>query len=340
MRLPNGYGSVYKLSGKRRNPFVARKTKGWDDSGRQVFEIVGYYPNKKDALQALADYNSNPYALQSSTLTFKDVFELWRNKKYEGISQSAINGYNAAFITSQSLHDIKFVDIRTINLQNVIDTCGKGYDTLRKIRVLYNQLFKFSMENDIVSKDYSDYVNIGKKVHSTDRKPFTIKEIDRLFDVVDTLPYVDTILIMIFTGMRIGELLILKKDNIDLKNETITGGIKTDAGKDRLIPISKKILPFIVKRLSSNNEYLITNEHGKQMKYSNYYREKFTPIMEQLNMIHKPHDTRHTFATLMSNSNANKTSIKKLIGHSSYATTEKIYTHKDIEELKKAIELI
>ena len=40
------------------------------------------------------------------------------------------------------------------------------------------------------------------------------------------------------------------------------------------------------------------------MKYDNYYREKFIPIMEQLNMKHRPHDCRHTFATLLSNVNA------------------------------------
>lgn len=74
------------------------------------------------------------------------------------------------------------------------------------------------------------------------------------------------------------------------------------------------------------------------MKYDNYYRERFSPIMEQLGMKHKPYDCRHTFATLMNNADANKTSIKKIIGHSSFPTTETTYTHKDIEELKKAID--
>ena len=256
------------------------------------------------------------------------------------VSNSAINGYNAAYETSKELHSIKFVDIKTMHLQSIINNCGKGYDTLRKIRVLYNQLFKYAMENDIVTKDYSDYVNIGKRKDSTTRKPFTDKEIKRLFDVENSIPYVDTILIMIFTGLRIGELLLLKPDHIDINNRTITGGIKTDAGKNRIIPINNKIMPFIKNRLSLGNDYLIVNDLGGKMKYDNYYREKFLPIMEQLNMKHKPHDCRHTFATLMSNSDANKTAIKKIIGHSSYVTTEKIYTHKDIEELRKAIDLI
>lgn len=340
MRLPNGYGSVYKLSGKRRKPFMARKTIGWNDEGKQLYRTIGYYETKKLALQALADFNNNPYDVEVSTLTFSDIFNRWKEQKYNDISKSAINGYNAAYETSKELHNIKFVDIKTMHLQSIINNCGKGYDTLRKIRVLYNQLFKYAMENDIVNKDYSAFIDIGKKTESTTRKPFSDKEIKRLFDVEKEMPYVDTILIMIYTGLRIGELLILKAANINLEERIIKGGIKTEAGKDRIIPINNKIMPFIKKRLEENNEYLIINDLGRKMKYDNYYREKFLPIMEQLNMNHKPHDCRHTFATLMSNSDANKTAIKKIIGHSSYATTEKIYTHKDIEELRKAIELI
>ena len=340
MRLPNGYGSVYKLSGKRRKPYIARKTIGWSNEGRQLYRTIGYYETKKMALQALVEFNNNPFEVNASKLKFSDVFDMWKEHKYNNISKSAINGYNAAYEISKNLHNVKLVDIKTMHLQNIINNCGKGYATLRKIKSLYNQLFKYAMQNDIVTKDYSIYIDIGKKKEESKRKPFTQLEIQRLFELEKDIQYVDTILIMIFTGLRIGELLILKCEDIDLDNRTIVGGIKTEAGKNRVIPISKKILPLIKRRLSVGNEYFIVNSFGEKMNYDNYYKEKFIPIMEQLNMEHKPHDCRHTFATLMSNSNANSTAIKKIIGHSSYVTTEKIYTHKDIEELKKAIDLI
>lgn len=340
MRNPNGYGSVYKLSGKRRKPFAARKTVGWDDNGKQIFKFIGYYEKRQDALAALADFNTNPYDFEVSSITFGEVFEQWNKVKYEKVSKSAINGYNAAFETSSKLHNMKFVEIKTMHLQSVIDSCGKGYGTLRKIKSLYNQLFKYAMENDIVSKDYSDYVDIGKNTEGSSRSPFTAGEIKRLFEVEPTIEFVDTILIMIYTGLRVGELLLIKSSDVDLENKTIKGGIKTDAGKDRIVPINHKILDMVAKRTHNGYEYLITNFKNEKMLYDNYYREKFAPIMEQLNMKHKPHDCRHTFATLMNNADANPTAIKKLIGHNSFTTTEKIYTHKDIEELRKAIELI
>lgn len=340
MKLPNGFGTVYKLNGKRRKPFIARKTIGWDDNGKQTYKTIGYYATRKEALAALSDYNTNPYNIDSSSITFAELFDKWKETKYNDISRSAINGYNAAFDTSSSLHNVRFVDIKTVHLQNIINTCGKGYGTLRKIKSLYSQMYRYAMQNDIVSKDYSAYIELGKKNDANTRKPFTEKEINKLFAVENSIEFVDTILIMIYSGLRIGELLLIKPDDVDLENRTIRGGIKTDAGKNRLVPINHKIYPFVRKRVEEANEYLIVNSKGQKMKYDNYYREKWIPIMEMLNMKHKPHDARHTFATLMSNAEANPVSIKKLIGHSSYSTTEKIYTHKDVEELRKAIELI
>ena len=116
------------------------------------------------------------------------------------------------------------------------------------------------------------------------------------------------------------------------------GGLKTKAGKNRVIPISKSILPFIKRRLG--NEYLITNHAGEQMKYWNYYEEKWKKIMEQLQMEHKPHDARHTFASLMDSAGANKLCIKRIMGHASKDITDKVYTHKDIQELREAIDLL
>ena len=151
---------------------------------------------------------------------------------------------------------------------------------------------------------------------------------------------IDTILIMIYTGLRIGELLLIKTADVDVANRTMKGGLKTAAGKNRIIPINKKILPFVAKRQAEGHEFLVVNYENKQMKYWNYYEENWKIIMEQLGLEHKPHDCRHTFATLMDNAGANKVSIKRIMGHASKDITDRIYTHKDIEELMKAIDLI
>lgn len=341
MKKANGNGSVSKLSGIRRKPYIARVTLGWDEStGRQIRKTIGTYVTQKEAQKALIDYLDNPYDLDLSNILFKDVYEKWGKLKYPKVSHSAILGYQSAYNNVEKLHNMKIKDIKARHLQEAIDNCSKGQATKKKIKFLFGQMFAYAMQNDIITKDYSEFVDIGKASEESKREPFSNKEIELLWKHIDDIEFIDTILIMIYSGFRIGELLELETKNIDLVNMTMTGGLKTEAGKNRLVPIHPKIFPLIEKRYNKDNQYLIINFKGKKMKYDNYYKEKFIPIMEQLNMEHRPHDCRHTFATLLSNANANATAIKKMIGHESYATTEKIYTHKDIEELRKNVELI
>ena len=98
MKLPNGFGSVYKLSGKkRRNPYVAKKTKGWEidpDTGKvkQLYITVGYYPTRKDALNALAEFNNNPYDVNVAKVTFADVYERWSDEHFPTVSDSNVSG--------------------------------------------------------------------------------------------------------------------------------------------------------------------------------------------------------------------------------------------------------
>ena len=73
MKLPNGYGSVTKLSGNRRKPYLARVTLGWitdEQTGKTVQNRVplGTFKTKKEALQALAEYGANPYDIQNAAM--------------------------------------------------------------------------------------------------------------------------------------------------------------------------------------------------------------------------------------------------------------------------------
>lgn len=109
MKLPNGYGSVVKLSGKRRNPYLVRKTNGWHfdkekDKQVQDFIIIGYAPTRADGLQMLADYNKNPFDTKAAKMTFDDVYEEWSKRKYPTVSESNIKGYTAAYKTCSSLY--------------------------------------------------------------------------------------------------------------------------------------------------------------------------------------------------------------------------------------------
>jgi integrase len=138
---------------------------------------------------------------------------------------------------------------------------------------------------------------------------------------------------MIYTGFRVGEMLKLTVNDVDFKNAVITGGLKTDAGKNRTVPIHNKILPFLMewRKNKAGNTKLIDITYGK-------YRQIFIEIMDKLQIENKtPHSCRHTFATRMAQAGADVNALKSIIGHSSYSTTADVYTHMNISDLKKAI---
>ena len=139
MRLPNGYGSVKKMSGKRRRPYAVRKTVGWHinpETGKQVQEqiTIGYAATRAEGLQILAEYNNNPFDVKASKATFQEVYEHWSREKFPTISKSNVKGYEASYRVCGTLYNKVFRDIRLMDLQFVVDTCGKNYPTLKKLK--------------------------------------------------------------------------------------------------------------------------------------------------------------------------------------------------------------
>jgi len=341
MRNPNGYGSVIKLSGKRRKPFCARVTAGWSDDGKQLYRNVGYYASAVEANLALADYNKNPYSLVASKVTFEDLYKtLTSSARFQKLSNSSHIGYQAAFRKCPELHKSRMVDIKKNHMQIYLDDDDIGYGTKRKMLVLFKSLFSLAAENDVVDKEYSDYLQLPRDYVSAAKIPFTEAEIFTLFENADKLKYIDTILIMIFTGLRISELLDVKSATVDINERFMMGGNKTSASKNRLIPLNRKIIPFVESWLNQGGEYLIKAPNGGKMSYWNFYEDHWKNIMLKLDMVHTPHETRHTCATLLDNAGANKVARQRILGHASKDVTDKVYTHKDKEQLLKAIDLI
>jgi len=338
MRLPNGYGSVYKLSGNRRNPYAARVTAGYDGEGRTLYKFLGYYPKRELALQALAEYNKNPYNLELSNSTITDLWGIFKERRFDKISKSGTSVYNSAYKHLAPLHNTEIRKIKTYQLQKVIDGMTTKWQSKSHVQTLLNQLFDIAIELDICEKNYAKYIDIGAKEASTKHKAFTAKEIEILTKNVFKEPYADTVLILIYSGMRPSELLGVKTEDVHLAERYIVAGSKTKAGKGRTIPINDKILPFIKKRYNPNNKYLIT-ENGDKIKY-NQYSAKFKELMDSLNMQHLPHDGRHTFASLMNTAGANTTATKKIMGHSTGDLTERVYTHKAMSELLQNVNMI
>ena len=170
------------MSGKRRRPYAVRKTVGWHvnpETGKSVQEqiTIGYAATRAEGLQMLAEYNNNPFDIKASKATFQEVYERWSKEKFPTISKSNVKGYEASYRVCGTLYNKVFRDIRLMDLQFVVDTCGKNYPTLKKLKGLFNQLYAYAMKNDICNKDYFEFVDLSrykdKNPNKRDRNKFT-----------------------------------------------------------------------------------------------------------------------------------------------------------------------
>lgn len=341
MKNPNGYGSISKLSGKRRRPYMVRITTSFDVNGKQIMKVLGYYKTRIEAMKALADFNDNPYNISLNDVTLKEVLDRFIKSKKRTVEQSSLKTYKLWYNYLKPLYNKKMKDIRTLELQNFIDSLNHlSTGSLKLVKCFIRMLFKEAMEMDIISKDYSQFIKLPKYKAKIERKVFTKDEIALLWVNVNDIEYADVILILIYTGMRINELLRLKKINVNLEQNIIIGGSKTEAGKNRIIPIHPKILPLIVKRMENKTEYLIPNrKKSNYYNYNNFRAKEFVGIMKTLGMEHTIHDTRHTFATMISDVSNNENAITEIIGHTNIDMTKR-YIHTNIEKIRAEIEKI
>lgn len=338
MKNENGTGSIYKLKGKRRRPWVVRVTTGYSIDGRQKRKLIGTFETKREAQEVLFNYNKNP--LLFSQKTFGEIRENWWNNYQKKIKSKKTISTNLYRIEKlKALDDFKMVDIKLFMLQDLFDNLDTSWSFKNGCKSILNMIFDYALKNDFVSENKVRFIEIGKKEKVLERKIFSKKEIDILWENVNS-KYVYIVLILIYTGMRIGELINLKNSDIDLENEIIYIRIsKTEAG-ERIIPIHSKILYIIQQNIVPNQEYFVKGDTTNQLSYSTF-KPRFLKLLKSLGIQkHTIHDTRHTFATLLNNCEANSTSIIKLIGHSDFSTTQNVYTHKDTEELRKAINLL
>lgn len=342
IRNANGHGSVYKLSGKRRKPWVARITTGWTSKGKQVRQIIGYFETKSEARAALNAHQVDPVS-PKATITLGELYEEWAASRYKKLTKSTADNYRAAWNYLNAHKDIKMRDLRTAHLQQVVDGCeasGKSRSTLEKIKTVAIMLYNYALQEDIVKKNYAQFVELPR-VDKTEKQRFTDFEVKKIYQSsLDGLPWADTVAIMIYTGMRISEMLNLTRFNVDMENNSITGGVKTDAGKNRIIALHHKIIPFVQSWYDKGGETLICRNDGKPIRPDYYRRQIYYPLLEEIGVRKlNPHCCRHTWVTMMAEAGADPRLTQEMAGHAKLETTAG-YTHPDIEALRKAVNLI
>lgn len=340
MRKPNGYGSIKKLSGNRRRPFV------FVISQERKQKPIAYFTTQTEAEIFAADYNNKHknYSLPGHETTFEELYFRWlpfHIDKYQP-AESTKCSYKIAFNHCSALYKLQLKQIKYFHLQNIIDDmrrAGLSYSSCKKVRSLISLMFKYAIINEYCNKNYAALLSLGRNKPVRPHKVFTRQKINRLWANMSAWG-TDTVLILIYTGMRVGELLELEKSNVYLRQKYIKiTRSKTKSGL-RMIPIHERIMPLITARMSQPGKYLICTEQGKAYNYSTYCTV-WDKVMQAINAKgHTTHDCRHTCTTLLDNAEANENAKRRILGHATGDVTDTVYTHKNLKQLRKAINKI
>ena len=341
-RRSNGSGSVYKSKERRKKPWAAMATTYRNCIRESVF--LGYFATEREAVEALAKVDTQNISPEYNSTT-EDIYKLWSRLHFRNISDKSIEGYENAWKHFSSLYNRKIRDIRTDDFQAIIDGLiqqGRSRSTCDKISILANKLCDFALERDIVYKNYAQFIKLPKQ-EKKEQEIFSDKEIEILFKNQWKL-VAQIILVLIFSGPRIEELFSIETKNVHLKERYMVGGLKTEAGKNRIIPINEKIYPFIESWYNPNNRYLLINSKGGKKNARNFREREFYPFLEEVGILSEndkerrltPHNARHTFSSKMVKAGAQPEILQKVIGHANYETTIDTYTHftkEDISEM-------
>ncbi len=361
-RRPNGSGTVVKLSGRRRKPFCAKVTLDERNltNGEKRRLVIGTFETYQEALNALSLYSltvnntiSKKEAMEidpevyqkvqdkmsKKVPTFLDIYYILDKDEFSLLSPQTQNSMHGAIKHLKKLHYLKIDQITLRMIQDVFDEDGSNHSTQVHMKTICTKVFRYAVVNQCIERndDYTSYIRIAKYEESDMHRPYTINEILALKKA--DIPEAHIMLIFIYTGVRINELLNIKRDNIHIDEKCdddgterlisymITGS-KTKAGKNRIVPIHDDIKQYVIDELLKPEKRLV------DVTYANFTtRTVLIKVNKLLNTHHTMHDTRKTFATLCQMNNLNVYIRKKVLGHRMNDITFDVYTNESKNRL-------
>ena len=328
----NGQGTVYKTPA---GTWAAEVTLGYyiDDNGKRKRKIARKqgFKTKKSALEHINALFCTPE--KTKVITLSELWELFQSD-LNALSASKRTAYNIAWRKIKDEVAYRTIDSFSVpELQELIDTTAPSYYTRRDIKTLLSHLYKIAIRDDYIDKNRTEYIKLPKLV-TTEREIFKPEEIQALWLDYRAEPSQITagMLVMLYTGIRAGELLTILCENVHLEAHYMTGGIKTAKGKNRKIIIPDKIVPVM--------QYLIDNSlNGKicARHPDNFYEDwrekrKALQLREELT----PYCCRHTYITNLTALKVSPAMLQELAGHEDYDTTL-VYTHLSVEDRLKEV---
>lgn len=334
MRNPNGYGSVVYLGKSRRLPYGVRKTVKFELNGEactQKYKYFGYYATKREAMIALAKLNQRKLDASAADYTFGEMFEEWHDRHTRNLEEASAKKLKSIYNNYCSgLGGVSIVSVTETALQDILDNCERGYQTQIAIKQVLQGVMSYTQSRGLRVDDPSAMLIARGDQSIRPHKVFTMRAQAEMRNDPDAW----TIFFMLYSGVRIEELLRIKMADVNIDEQYIVGGVKSKAGKQRIIPIHRFLLPLVQERLGQT--YLVELD-GSRMAYKKYRSSVWDPVMKKYGHDYTPHDTRHTFMTAMHKAGVSDLYIQKIVGHTPKNTAHSVYTHIEPADLVAAI---
>ena len=320
------------MHGQRRRPYIAAVTITID--GKRTRKALGYYESRRDAMAALAEYHNKPYDISARDITVAEFFAkwyAWREEREKGKEANRI--YRITFTKHCcDLHEWRFLDVQSIHIQRLVDNAPSPR-IATQIKLLWGLFYKYASLLGLCHVNAAAIVETPAQPKSHLHKPFSNEEIQELWANQNDMG-ARIALILIYSGLRPSELATIQTENIHLDERYMIGGMKTEAGRGRTIPIAEKIYPFIKELYKPSKPRLFRFTDYKGIAYK--WKQSTVHAVQN----HLPHDGRHTCETLLDNARVAKRTIQLILGHAGRDIDDSVYTHKTRQQLIDAINLI
>lgn len=319
----NGQGTVYK----RGQTWTAKHT--LYRNGCALTRAKGGFETKRDALAWLSSPESFVVPDRPLQKTFSEIYDEWSDRHYDSISAKKTQAYKAAYRTCSKLHPLYWDEIALADMQDAVDAAKNAHYPRKNVRTILHLMESFAIKHGYTSRQIAKYLEIPSKP-TPNKKAFSDADIRKLFNAHQGGDsFAGAILILIHTGMRYGEISTILPENIHLEESYMTGGIKTEAGKNGEILILDAIKPIV-------KELMLPVNQLAQMSDTTF-RSKFYETLERYGCEpHTIHECRHTTATLLARAGIQPAIIKEIMRHASYEQTLE-YTHIDRATKLKAL---
>jgi len=326
----NGQGTVYKLPNGK---YKAEVTLCYypEDGKVKRKRRTKVFSKKKDAIAFLPMLKTYERKKKITLFELKQLYD--KTKAYDKLSKSQKDKLGYAWKRLEPLHTYNIVTLTIDDMQTCIDNAVSTFYPARDMKVMLSHLYDIAIKREYVQYNKTEYIELPE-LAKTKRDAWHSDEIEAFWGAYEAgNQFVGYILIMIYAGLRYGELAKIKKEDVHLEQHYAIGGIKTEAGIDREIAFADRIMPVVTCFYEQARSKLL--EMSDDSFYSKYHETTALLGVRDL----PPHCCRHTYFTRLASEGVQPAVITQSGGHKDLSVTMQ-YIHIPLADKLAAVNKI